>query len=59
MRRVARGFLIAVSVIGFLVLVCAALLWIAPDGRFLGIRVQLPVIATFIPTGFLHVKTPS
>jgi len=46
--RTARGFLIAVSVInGFLGLVCAALLLLAPDGRFLGMGVLLPVIATF------------
>jgi len=48
MRRIARGFLIAVSVInGFLGLVSAALLLLAPDGRFLGMGVLLPVIATF------------
>ncbi len=48
MRRIARGFLIAVSVInGFLGVICAALLLLAPDGRFLGMGALLPVVATF------------
>ena len=48
MRRVARGYLIGVSVLnGFLGLVCAALLLLSPDGRFLGMGVLLPVIRAF------------
>ena len=48
MRRIARGFLMAVSIInGFLGLVCAVMLLLAPDGRFLGMGVLLPGIATF------------
>ena len=48
MQRVARGFLITISVInGALGLVCAVLLLLAPDGRMLGMDVLLPTLATF------------
>lgn len=48
MRRVARGFLITISIInGIMGLVCAVLLLLAPDGRNLGMQVLLPTIATF------------
>lgn len=48
MRRIARGFLLAVSAInGVLGVVCAVLLLLKPDGRLLGMQVLLPVIAEF------------
>lgn len=48
MERTARGFLIAVSALnGVLGLVCAVLLLLRPDGRFLGLQVLLPVIGEF------------
>ena len=48
MQRIARGFLMVVSVLnGVLGLVCAALLLLAPDGGLLGMGVLLPVIREF------------
>jgi hypothetical protein len=48
MQRISRGFLMIVSILnGVMGTVCAALLLFAPDGRFLGMGVLLPVIGMF------------
>jgi len=48
MQRIARGFLVVVSALnGALGLICAALLLLTPDGRFLGMGALLPVIGKF------------